>query len=124
MARVEVDGLDDLLKELRELEGDIVAKQVNKDAADVVLNLADADVPRRSGALKASGRTSGTKKAGVVRYGRATVPYASAVHFGHNPRPQGGFTEPNPWLYDAADERREEVRSVYERRVDELASRF
>ncbi len=124
MAAVEVDGLDDLLRDIRRLEGAVVAKEINKSAADVVLDEADRNVPEVSGRLRRSGRTSGQAKAGVVRYGRAAVPWAGPIHFGHNPRPQGGFTEPNPWLYDAADKRGPEVRKKYEERVNELGRRF
>lgn len=124
MAEVEVENLDELLRDIRRLEGDVVAKEINKSAADVVLDEADRNVPEVSGRLRRSGRTSGQAKAGVVRYGRASVPYAGPIHFGHNPREQGGFTLPNPWLYDAADRRRREVIDKYQERVNELGRRF
>lgn len=124
MARVEVEGLNDLLKAVRQFGDDAVTKSVNKEAAEVVKSDANRRVPVVSGALLATGRTSGTKAAGVVRYGKASVPYAAAAHFGHNPRPQGGSMPPNPWLYDALDARGAEVVKVYEQRLKSLAAKF
>jgi len=86
-----------------------VTKQVHKDAAEVVLDLADRTVPDRSGGLRRTGRAAGQQNSGTVRYGTKSKPYAGPVHFGHLNRPQGGYVLPNPWLFDAADQRREEV---------------
>lgn len=122
---VTFDGLDELLKAVRGLEDKVVTKAVNKEAAEIVKETADILAPYRSGALQRSGRTSGTKAAGVVRYGKASVPYAGPAHFGHFNRVQGGFMRPQPWLYDAADLRGAEVVANYERFVAKvLAEEF
>lgn len=125
MVSVSFDGLDDLLRTVKNLESKLVTKAVNKEAAEIVKETADTLVPVRSGRLKRTGRTSGTKAAGVVRYGKAAVPYAGPAHFGHYGRSQGGFMRPQPWLYDAADLRGAEVVANYEQFVAKvLAQEF
>ena len=54
--------------------------------------------PRRTGALAATVRGSGTKTRAVVRAGYARVPYAGPIHWGW---PAHGITA-QPWLVDAA----------------------
>lgn len=122
--KVEVEGVGPLIEQLKTFEDSAITRTVNKAAADVVLNEADSTAPEQSGGLRGSGRTSGTKTAGVVRYGNARNPQARNVHFGDIDRPQGGFTLPNPWVYEAADARREEVFETYRDHVDRLARRF
>lgn len=117
---VTFDGLDELLKVVRSLDQKVVTKAVNKEAADIVKETADQLVPVLSGKLKRTGRTSGTQASGVVRYGRAAVPWAGPAHFGDFNRSQGGFIRPTPWLYDAADQRGAEVVANYERFVDKI----
>lgn len=102
------------------MEGDAVAKDVNLSAAKVVEREAERRTPVVSGRLRQSGRSSGTKTAGVVRYGRAAVPWAGPVHFGQASRPQGGYVLPNPFLYDAVDSRRQQVFDVYNEHLEKL----
>lgn len=121
---VEVENIAEQLKRINKLEDGVVTKQVNKKAIDVVLVRADQTVPEQSGALRRTGRTSGTKTAGVMRYGNAAHPYATNVHFGDLVRPQGGYVLPNPWGYDAADDRRVQVFKVYKDEADRLTRRL
>jgi hypothetical protein len=56
----------------------------------------------------------------AVTAGSRSVPYAGPIHFGwprHNIKPQ-------PFLYDAADRRINDVVNVYEKRVDALVTRL
>ena len=110
MAKVEVVGLERVLNALNKVQEGAPDQQVFKLMAERVLFEARQRVPVVSGKLQRSGRTSGTKRAGFVRFGNTAVPYAGPAHFGHRPRKQGGFMLPNPWLYDAADARADEVR--------------
>ena len=76
-------------------------------------------VPRRSGRLAASIRSSATVKSGVVRAGGAKLPYAKPIHFGwpkHNISPQ-------PFLYEALDARRSAVIDAYVERVAKIVDR-
>ncbi len=122
--RIEVENIQAQLKRLREIEDSAVTREVNKGAADIVLARAQQTAPRGRGKLRRTGRTSGTKTAGVMRYGTAAVPYARNHHFGDLDRPQGGFILPNPWAYEAADDRRRQVFDHYEQRVNKLTRRF
>ena len=74
-------------------------------------------------------RYSGTQRGGFVRAGKKLVPYAGPVHFGWPSRPNianrwfGGPIKPNPFLFEALDERREEVARAFERYIDALINK-
>jgi len=114
---IKVEGAKQVQKALRNIEGGTEdLKAVHLDAAEIVATQARALVPRRSGKLASSIRAAGQARQGVVRAGFASVPYAGVIHFGwpaHNISPQ-------PWMYDALDERRGEVLGVYADRVNDL----
>ena len=114
---VEVDDTA-FRRALRKVEGgvdDLTAE--NTDGAKIVADEARTLVPVRSGRLKSSIRSSGQARQGAILVGSATVPYAGPIHFGwraHNIAPQ-------PFLYDAADARRDEVLERFHDGVDTLA---
>ena len=71
--------------DMKELKG------VNRQAADIALPAVQRLTPRRTGRLAASIRAGATQKAGVIRAGRKTVPYAGPVNYGwpkHGIRPR------------------------------------
>lgn len=114
---IKVTGARELRKALKAVEnGTADLKEVHGDAAELVEQRAHQLVPRRSGRLDASLRSTGQAGAGVVRAGRQTVPYAGPIHFGW----PGHNIEPQPFLYDAVDDRRDEVLDLYRQRVDKL----
>jgi hypothetical protein len=83
--------------------------------------------PQRSpGSLRNTVRSTGTQRGGFVRAGKKLVPWAGPVHFGWPSRPnpakgwQGGPIRPNPFLYDALDERREQVADQFARYIDDI----
>lgn len=57
-------------------------KDVNSQAARVALPAVQSLVPRRTGTLAGSIRAGATKRAGVVRAGRKSVPYAGVINYG------------------------------------------
>ncbi|RYQ66078.1 hypothetical protein PG2072B_1516 [Bifidobacterium pseudolongum subsp. globosum] len=57
-------------------------RMVNAQAAKTALPAVRARVPRRSGRLAGTLRTGATKRAGIVRAGRKSVPYAGVVNYG------------------------------------------
>ena len=126
--QLELVGYRQLKKELRQLGDEAVAslKQTNKEAADLVADTARPDIPVRSGRLKGTLRTTGTMRGGVVRLGRKAVPYAGPVHFGWPNRPnqakgwRGGPIAPNPFLYEAMDERVQDVMDLYSKYLETL----
>lgn len=119
--RVQVTGAKELRKALRHMGADLKDMQrTNKAAAKVVADRGREIAPRETGALAGSTRATASQREGAVLAGSRSVPYAGPIHFGwprHN-------IEPNPFLYDAADQRGDEVRDVYERRVSELVRRL
>jgi len=114
---VKVEGARELRRALKNVEtGTADLKSVHADAAKIVEQRASELVPRRSGRLDSSLRSTGQARQGVVRAGQASVPYAGVIHFGwpaHNIAPQ-------PFLYDALDQRTTEVVDLYQERVDRL----
>ncbi|THG24934.1 HK97 gp10 family phage protein [Bifidobacterium pseudolongum] len=57
-------------------------KDVNAQAARVALPAVQSLVPHRTGTLAGSIRAGATKRAGVVRAGRKSVPYAGVINYG------------------------------------------
>ena len=104
-------GDKDLKKELRE---------AHKAASKVVADRAKVLVPQRSGALMRSIVPQATQTVGKVKAGRATVPYAGIIHFGW---PMRGIRA-RPFLYDASDDRVQQVRDVYEDRMKEIVKKL
>ena len=108
--RRNLDGLDDAIADL---------KAIHEEAAGLVEAAASPLVPRRSGTLAGTLRSSGTKTGARVKAGYKRVPYAGPIHFGW---PARGI-RPQPFLYDALDRRRNAVVDLYEDRVDKLISK-
>jgi hypothetical protein len=117
-AAVEVEGARQLRKALAELGDDAVdeLKAVNMEGVDIVLAEALTRVPVRSGRLYETVRGSATKTRGTIRAGFKKVPWAGPTHFGWPAR----NIEPNLFLYDAVDERRDEVIAVYKKNIGKL----
>lgn len=114
---ITIHGLREIRRNLDDLDdalGDL--KAIHEAAAKLVEDTADPLVPRRSGALAGTLRSSGTKTGARVKAGFKRVPYAGPIHFGW---PARGI-RPQPFLYDALDRRRSEVVDLYEDRVDKL----
>ena len=103
-------------------------KEFHQDLAELVMARALTRVPVRSGRLRETIRAAGTKTAGRVRAGFKRVPYAGPVHFGWATRPnpsrgiRGGPITPNPFLYEALDDRRAQILAAYRKKVDEYAN--
>lgn len=121
-AGVEVEGGPELRRAFRKL-GDRAddLKDAARNAATIVERRAESLVPRASGALAATIRSTATARAGtVIAGGRAMVPYAGPIHFGWHAR----NIEPQPFMYDALDDRRDEVVDAYRAAIDTLIRRF
>jgi hypothetical protein len=124
---VSITGADEVRRKIRQMQ-DAVSKTAAKsdlktlhgDAAKIVEQDALGRAPVRTGKLRQSLRSSGTQRAGVVRAGFASVPYAGPIHFGWAKR----NIRPQPFLYDAKDARRDEVVQSLEQGIDALIQRF
>jgi hypothetical protein len=95
--------------------------KVNRKAAQPVYDRAREIVPRRSGRLARSIKVRATARTAHVQAGKTgLVPYAGPIHFGWRRR----NIEPQPFLYGALDDRRQEVADVYANYVGDLVERL
>lgn len=116
-ARVEVEGLDRLIRTLRKAQIDVSElKEAHAAVARMVADAASARAPRRSGKLAGSVRGAKQLKRARVMAGRAAVPYAGPIHWGW---PARGIVA-QPFVADAAQET--EARWVAKYRADVQAA--
>lgn len=120
--RTEILGLREVQRDLRKLGDDTKTelKDTHKAAAEVVVLGAKRLVPYRTGRLADSIRALATNTSGKVRAGSASVPYAGPIHFGWPNR----RIAPQPFIYDAMDARVDEIRGLYDKRIQELIERY
>lgn len=117
---IEVTGAKELRRALKHMDADVRdLTRINKAAAEMVASAARERAPVRSGRLRKSISARATKTAGRVQAGSRLVVYAGPIHFGWHRR----HIVPQPFIYDALDERRTEVVELYEKRVAELVLR-
>lgn len=117
----EVEGLHKLRRALIKLDDAARDdfKQAGYQAAQIVVNEAKRLVPVRSGKLGKTIRAHKVVSGAKVSAGRTTVPYAGAIHFGWARR----NIRPNPFLYDAADNRVNDVMNEYFDQMYEIWNR-
>jgi hypothetical protein len=119
-ARIRVEGARELRRALKQAGDDATdLKDLHHEVGEVVVSEAKTIVPRLSGTLANTIRSSRAKGAAIVRAGQTSIPYAGVIHFGW----PGHNIEPQPFLYDAVDARRDEVIRLYEERVAEIAAK-
>lgn len=97
------DGLDEL-------------KDAHQEAARIVLAEADQRVPRRSGALAATGRVNRAASKASILYGNAKVPYAPPIHWGSPSK----HIKAHPWVIDAAVATEDRWVQAYTTAVEQL----
>lgn len=115
---LEIEGLRDAQRTLRKASkaSRDEMKETHRKAGELVIGAAIRYVPVITGRLLGSLKSVPTLRQGRVRVGSAAVPYAGPVHFGW-PRMN---IRPNPFIYDALDERTNAVRALYETRIDAI----
>lgn len=114
---VEVDGMRTLRASLKRAGLSLQdLKDAHSQVAQLVVRAAAPRAPRRSGALAATGRGSGTQSAAVVRAGRASVPYAGPIHWGWPSR----HIPAQPWLYEAAVASQDQWTGLYLRALQHI----
>jgi hypothetical protein len=123
---IQVEGSRQVRRKFREIGNDMSdLRELHKRLADDVAGTAKTKVPVRSGRLQRSIRGSGTKTAARIRAGNnrksgpSSVPYAAPIHFGWSAR----GIKPKPFMYEALDDRRQEVVDAYNRQVREIIRR-
>lgn len=111
--RLRVDGARELRASLKRAGRDVQdLKDAHKKVADLVADRARPDAPvgpESGGHIKDTVRTSGTASAAIIRVGRARMPYAGPIHWGHKAR---GIAA-QPWIYDAAKDTSDRWVDVY-----------
>lgn len=119
---IRVEGLDELRRNLRRVkdsELDDEMKSIHQALAREIVDKALPNVPVRSGRLKASVRSAGTKRDAVGRVGSASVPYAPIIHWGWPARNITG----RPFLREAAQQIERGVTDRYETEVAQMLDR-
>lgn len=117
---VKLDGMRNLRRTLRQSGNDLQElKDVNAKAAGIAAARATSWVPKRSGRLGATVRSSGTKTAGIVRAGnnrktQSGVPYAGPIHWGWPAR----NIKANPFLSYSAQATEPTWIKLYEKYLD------
>lgn len=120
-ARIQVTGAKELRRALKRMDADLKdLTRINKSAAEIVARTARERAPVLTGRLRNTIKVGATRTRGTVSAGnRGNVPYAGPIHFGW---PQRNIS-PQPFIYDALDERRSEVVELYQTRVADLVTR-
>lgn len=124
-AGVRIDGAKQLRTTLRKAGEDLGDLKAAHAEAAKIAAIASADrAPVKSGKLARTLRSSGTKTAGIVRAGSASVPYANAVHWGRlfwpnraKARARSVVTA-NPFISAGAQDSEGQWLPVYERAID------
>jgi len=117
---VKIEGLNDTKRKLKKLGKDVNYGDqflaVNKTLAEAVAGDSKNYVPVLTGALQGTIRAAASKTSGRVKVGYKAVPYAGPIHFGWPAR----FIKPQPFIYDAIDRRRNEIKDRYDQLVKKL----
>jgi hypothetical protein len=118
---IEIEGLHKMRRALIKLDDAARQdfKQAGYQAAEIVVDEAKRLVPVRSGRLGKTIRAHKVVSGAKVSAGRTTVPYAGPIHFGWARR----NIRPNPFLYDAADNRVNDVMNEYFDQMYEIWNR-
>ena len=123
---IKITGLSEVQRNLRKLSTDALDLnkteflETNKKVAEIIINESKKYVPVLTGALAAAIRNASTKKSAKVRAGNVGVQYAGPIHFGWPSR----LIKPQPFIYEALDQRIGEVISVYNNAIDELGRKY
>lgn len=118
---VEVVGLGKLARTMKRAGVELTElKDLNRAAADAVAPSAISSAPRQSGRLAGDVRTAGTQRAGIVRAGRASIPYAGPVHWGW---PARGI-KPQPFLADAAHQTEPAWTEIYLAGIEKIIGKI
>lgn len=118
---IRLEGARELRASLKDAGDDLADfKAAHAEAAEVVQTVAVGLVPVRTGALRASIRSTGSATAGVVRAGSARVPYAAAIHYGW---PRRGI-KPHPFITEAAKRETPRVVDVIEQHITRILNKI
>lgn len=122
--RIEVAGLARLKRTMRQAGADIgQLKDLNRRAASTAAPAVRAATPvgpAKSGHLHTTVRVGATGKAGVIRVGNKSKPYAGPIHWGWPKR----NIRPNPWAAEAARSTEGAWTEVYVQGIEQILSQI
>lgn len=114
---VEVEGLRTLRRTLKAAGVSLEdLKEAHAEVAKLVVRAAAPGAPRRTGRLAASTRGAGVAGGAVVRAGKASLPYANAIHWGW----RAHHIKAQPWIYDAAENSKDQWTGLYLRALQKI----
>jgi HK97 gp10 family phage protein len=120
-----IEGAREVQRELRGLGDDTKneLKPVHLKAAQIIADAAAQKAPTRTGRLRESVRATARISGGRVVFGggrgRMGIEYGGPIHFGWVAR----RIQPQPFVYDVLDVRRQEVLNVYADEMQKLIKR-
>lgn len=119
--QITVDGLGKLVRFLKSVEPELAdeLKQTNAELADTIGGQAQRGAPKVSGKLAGTVRSSGTARTGIIRAGRAGVPYTGPIHFGWKAR----NIAPDKFLYRAFDANEDRIVTTYLETIERLLAK-
>jgi hypothetical protein len=121
-ASIQIVGLKEFRRNLARL-GDNAKddlKAVHLEAAQLVEKAAAPFVPRKTGRLASSLRSSGTLAGARVKIGFKRIPYAGVIHFGW----PAHKIKARPFIYDALARQTNNVIELYDTRIEELIRKY
>lgn len=117
---IEVKGVKQLAKDLREFEGGVAElREANQRAGKIVVAEAQRRAPRVSGRLARSTKATRAPHRVKITGGGARVPYAGPIHWGWPAR----NIRPQPFITDAAYETQPEWLEQYRAEIARLAAK-
>lgn len=118
---VQITGAKELRRALKNMDRRLDdLKDVHSDAGELVASRARALVPYESGELESTIRTDRRATGASVLAGRSRVPYAGVIHFGW----PGHNIEAQPFLYEALEDKREDVANLYALGIEVLVQKL
>lgn len=123
MSDVEFDfsELEELNKKLRKfMDSTEDLKEINAAAVKPIEIDAERRVPKKTGRLKATIRSSGQAKDGVVRAGKKSVPYGPPIHWGWKKRK----IKASLFMTKARDAKLPEAIDIMDKGLGELAKKI
>lgn len=117
--RVEIEGLKEIQKQLRDLDPDLAKelKQINLAVADMVADMARANVPSKSGAARSTVKAKGEQRYAVIKAGGRKAPYYPWLDFGgrrgQEQKQSRPFIDAGRYLWPTVGRQRQKVVTEY-----------
>lgn len=124
--RVEIEGLKDIQKRLRDLDPALAKelKDVNLSVADMVADIARAKVPHDSGDARATVKAKGQQRYAYIRAGGRKAPYYPWLDFGGKVGRERSVVRPflgeGRYIYPTVAQQRDKIVKEYVLMIGQL----